>query len=281
MAHILALSSWVAHGHVGLSTAAPVVQTLGNTITQLPTTLLSNHPGFAHMEGESTEPETLRALIRALDANGWIETADTILTGYIPSAAHVAVAVELIDRFEGGGPRVVVDPVLGDYPNGLYIAQEAAEAVRDHLIPRADILTPNVFELSWLTCQNTRTLDAAAQAACKLVARSEGAEVLVTSAPFEGAKTGVLAVTRSEIAAFQTPRAAQDHLVPHGVGDVFSALVAAGLQTGQALGHLQTLIEHSLGAPHLRIAETADLWTKADPIQATASRALTRAPETG
>ena len=49
MARILILSSWVAHGHVGLSAAAPALQALGHEVTQLPTTVLSNHPGWPHV----------------------------------------------------------------------------------------------------------------------------------------------------------------------------------------------------------------------------------------
>lgn len=270
MAHILALSSWVAQGHVGLSAAVPVLQALGHTVTQLPTVRLSNHPGFAHVAGSRTEPDALRAMVTALAQNELLAPVDTLLTGYLPSAAHVDLAVELIDRFGRGAARVVVDTVLGDHPKGLYIAPEAAEAVRDRLVPVADVLTPNAFELAWLTGTDTQTLAAAAEAARGLSARASGAEVLLTSAPFEGDHTGVLAVTPEGAEAFPVPRAPRAHLVPHGVGDVFSALVAAGLPTGQALGHLQDLIARSLDAPHLRIAEAAALWSKASPVQARA-----------
>ncbi|MEO1679243.1 MAG: pyridoxal kinase [Pseudomonadota bacterium] len=275
MAHILALSSWVAHGHVGLSAAAPVLQILGHTVTQLPTVQLSNHPGFDQVAGREVEIDTLHAIIGAVDANGWLDTVDTILTGYLPSAGHVDVAVGLIERFEAMRPRVIVDPVLGDSPKGLYIARDAAEALRDRLVPKADIMTPNAFELSWLTDRAVDTPSAAADAARDLERRAPGVEVLVTSAPFEEAQTGVLAVTPTRAAAFRTPGASPGDLVPQGVGDAFSALIAAGMPTGRALGCLQTLIEHSLGAAHLRIAQTAPHWTNANPIEATLHAPLT------
>lgn len=264
MAHILALSSWVAHGHVGLSAAAPVLQILGHRVTQLPTIQLSNHPGFPHVAGARVPPEQLLQMIDALDRNGMISDLDAILTGYLPSAEHVDLAVEVIDRFRGRTPLVVVDPVLGDSPKGLYIAQAAAEAVRDRLVPLAAVLTPNAFELSWLTGRAART---APEALC--AARALGAaDVLVTSAPFGGDQTGVLRVTAEDAQAFQAPRAPTTRAVPQGVGDTFSALIAAGLPTGQALGHLQALIAQSLDAPHLRIAEAAPHWTKAAAIPA-------------
>lgn len=279
MARILALSSWVAHGHVGLSAAAPVLQILGHTVTQLPTVQLSNHPGFPHVGGSTTEPEMLRAMVTALDENGWIDTVDAILTGYLPSPAHVDVAVDLIDRFQVRQPRVIVDPILGDDPGGLYIAQDAAEALRDRLLPRADVLTPNAFELSWLTGRATPTLDAAVEAARDLKTRTPAADVLVTSAPIESEQTGVLAVGPSGTRLFLAPRAAEDRSVPRGVGDVFSALIAGGLPTGHALGLLHALIDESLDAPHLAIAEAAADWTKAEPIPATVYAPLTSSGE--
>lgn len=266
MSHILAISSWVAHGHVGLSAIAPVLQALGHNVTQLPTTLLSNHPGFEHAEGNATPVGTLRSIIAALEANGWLETVDTVLTGYLPSAAHVDVAIDLIERLPTARPSLVIDPVLGDHPKGLYIPREAADALRNDLVAKADIITPNLFELSWLTGRDTTTLHETSEAARYLCSLGRLEEVIVTSPLFSGGSTGLLSVTASDVVAFEATAASQDELVPHGVGDAFSALVSAKLPTGQALGCLQALIHSSLGGQHLRIAETANVWTTANSI---------------
>lgn len=152
---ILALSSQVAFGHVGLSAAVPVLQLKGHHVTALPTVILSNHPGWPHVAGQQVPVETLAGMIAALDDNGWLAQHDTVLTGYLPSADHVALAVQVIDRLRQLRPdlRVIVDPVLGDHPKGLYIDANAAQAIRANLPCRADILTPNQFELGWLTDQ--------------------------------------------------------------------------------------------------------------------------------
>jgi pyridoxine kinase len=280
MTHILALSSWVAHGHVGLSAAAPVLQAFGHRVTQLPTVQLSNHAGFPHVAGRATDVETLAGMCDALDRNGWLDDVDAVLTGYMPGADHVAFAARLIDRLAATGPRVIVDPVLGDHPRGLYIAPEAAEAIRDTLLPRADVLTPNLFELSWLAGRAVDTLRAAQEAARDIA--SGTAEVLVTSPPLGPAETGVLSVTRDAAMLWRTDRLTEAAAVPHGVGDVFSALIAADLSVGAALGHLRALIGQSLHAPHLAIAEAAPIWRAAEPIHADASALLTgQAPLTG
>ncbi|MGC9419866.1 MAG: bifunctional hydroxymethylpyrimidine kinase/phosphomethylpyrimidine kinase, partial [Rhodovulum sp.] len=153
MARIVMLSSWVAHGHVGLSAAAPAVQALGHGVTQLPTTILSNHPGWPRVAGAPLPAPQIAAMIEALAGNGWLAGVDAVLTGYLPTPAHVDLAAGLIERLRTGDvrPRVVVDPVLGDDPDGRYIAADAARALRDRLVPLADILTPNRFELGWLT----------------------------------------------------------------------------------------------------------------------------------
>ncbi|WP_425073141.1 bifunctional hydroxymethylpyrimidine kinase/phosphomethylpyrimidine kinase [Sagittula sp. S175] len=243
MARVLILSSFVACGHVGLSAGQPVLQALGHAVTGLPTILLSNHPGFSAVAGEHVPVPHLQRMLEALAGNGWLQRYDAVLTGYLPSAGHVQFAAGMIDRIRAFRPdtRIVVDPVLGDTPKGLYMPNEAAEAIRDRLMPLADVLTPNAFELDWL--------DGAAGVS----------RVLVTSAE-QGDQFGVF-----DTASQLFHRVERRQGVPHGVGDVFSALIAAGLPVPQALGHLQALIEASLGHAHLQIAEALTEWTRADP----------------
>ncbi|MEO1331609.1 MAG: pyridoxal kinase [Pseudomonadota bacterium] len=269
-ARVLAISSWVGVGHVGLSAIAPAIQRVGGRCAQLPTIMLSNHPGFAHAAGSATPPETLRRMIEAMAANGFLDGLDAVLTGYMPSAAHADAAAEFLAlaRTRSPAARVLVDPVIGDAPKGLYAPATAAEAIRDRLAPEADLITPNHFELGWLSGAPTDTLDAAREAAEGLRARFGVGGVIVTSAPFpEPQTTGLLVVDRGGARAFRTPLRIG---APHGVGDVLSGLLAAGLETGSALGKLQTLIETSLGRPHLALeagggsGETD--WSKAAPI---------------
>lgn len=259
---VMILSSWVASGHVGLSAAVPALQALGHDLTQLPMTVLSNHPGWPQVAGGPVSCTQIAAMIEALDGNGWLASHDAVLTGYMPTPDHAALAAGLIRRLCAvrPAPLVVVDPVLGDRPKGLYVPGAAAEAVREHLVPLADILTPNAFELGWLTGLETDTPQDARKAAEDLLHRGPAQDVLVTSMPAPVGMTGLLSVTHHAPLVWTTTR---HEGVPQGVGDVFSALIAAGLPAGTALGHLHSLIEASLGAPHLRIAESAARWTRA------------------
>ena len=265
MARVLAMSSWVSAGHVGLSAMAPVLQSLGHEIIQLPTVVFSNHTGWSAIAGRATSPEQLTEMLDAISSNGWLVGVDAFLGGYMPSAHHVEVARQAIGqlRDQSSAARIVCDPVLGDDPNGLYVAREAAEAVRDRLVPLADALTPNRFELTWLTGRSIDTIDDAKLAAQTLAEQRPGRRVLVTSPPISGEETGVLEVSADEARLYRTRRR---KLRPNGAGDVFSALIGAGLSTGAALGHLQALIDASIGAPHLAIADGVSAWRHAVPV---------------
>ena len=261
MARVLILSSFVAAGHVGLCAAVPALQALGHSVTQLPTVLLPAHPGLARPAGRPVPVARLAAIRDALDAAGLLAGHDAVLTGYLPTRGHVAFAAALVRRMRRAAPGacVVVDPVLGDAPKGLYLPEAVGRAMRAALLPLADTTTPNAFELGWLSERPV-----ADETQARAAARALGLpRVCVTSAPPPGGGIGVLEVGAGHARRFTVPRRAG---VPHGTGDVFAALLAAGLETGAALGRLQALIEASLGADHLAIAEAARDWVDAPPI---------------
>ncbi len=234
MARILVLSSQVARGAVGLSIIGPALSRLGHEVIGLPTVLLSNHPGHPHSAGMNVPPEVLADMLGALAGNGWLGRLDAVLTGYLPSAAHVALASAALDRVAEASPRALYlcDPVLGDDPKGLYIEADAAAAIRDTLLPRAGLATPNRYELAWLT---GRTVDSIADAARALECLPCGGGI-ATSIPARNPDHGRtpadlgdianVAALADALAAARVPRRAY---APHGSGDLFSALVLHGL----------------------------------------------------
>lgn len=259
---VLILSSWCAVGHVGLSAGASALQALGYEVTQLPSMVLSNHKGWPHWAGAPLATEQLRKMLDAIEDNGWLDDHHAALIGYLPSVGHVEFARELLDRLRQTShpPLVVVDPILGDTPKGLYVSADVAAAVRDHLVPLADILTPNLFELGWITGRRASTLEEARTVAAAL-RRDAGAErILLTSPPLSGAETGVLEIGPNGMTLHRTRLLPE---VPHGAGDVFAALVAAGLPTEAALERLYGLLERSVCARHLDIVGAFESWKRA------------------
>lgn len=269
MARILALSSQVARGHVGLSAMVPALQRLGHDVIALPTVLLSNHPGHARSAGMQVPPDKIREMIAALGDNGWLADVDAVVTGYLPTAAHVDVAVSAIARIEEASAfaTVIVDPVLGDDPKGLYIEQEAALAIRQQLMPLADVATPNRFELSWLTgCEVASPADAALAGA--MLAPTM---IVATSVPVEDGRIGNVLVSGSGAVGVTVSRR---ETVPHGTGDLLAGLVAGYLRSGaevdealaKAVAGVEAAVAASAGSDELALPLVLDLVVRADAL---------------
>lgn len=227
MARVLALSSHVVRGSIGLAAIGPALRGLGHEVWPLPAILLSNHPGHRRSAGVPTPADRIDAMIDALEANGWLGEIDAVLTGYLPSVAHVASAARAVQRVKQARPDMIFlcDPVLGDDPKGLYIAVDAANALKDTLVPLADILTPNRFELAWLTGRAIASVTDAVAAGEQLKPHT----VVATSVPASLANIANVCITGTASVTIEVPRL--DH-VPHGTGDYLSGLYLGHILNG-------------------------------------------------
>lgn len=214
---ILAVSSQVVWGPVGNSAAVPALQAAGHEVLALPTITLSNHPGHGAPAGFRTSAEDMARMFAALGALGALEKLDAVMTGYFATAGQVDEVARLIGRI--AVPFVLVDPVMGDHGR-LYIPQDVAEAIRDRLVPHATCLTPNAFELAWLS-GHAVTDEASAVAAARSLGRDE---VLATSIPAAGDRLATLLITPRDVHSVVTVRLAH---VPHGTGDLVGGLYLA------------------------------------------------------
>lgn len=247
MARIVALSSLVAYGHVGLRAMVPALERQGHDVIAVPTVVLSSHAAYPHVAGTSIDPATLETIANALDDNGWLSSVEMVITGYLPTPAHVTVASDLVQRIRRQSPAMiyVCDPVLGDDPKGLYLPVATANALRDDLLPLAGITTPNAFELAWLSDRPVTSIETAVTAA-----RSFGhAMVLATSIPAPDHRLATLLVN-TEGAKFTSvpcrPKA------PSGTGDLLTALFAGSCAGGDlgfsALAGASAWLEQCLAA---------------------------------
>lgn len=249
MARILAISSQVARGHVGLSVIVPALHALGHEVMALPSVLLSNHPGHAHVSGTAIDPDVLHGILDALGANGWLTGLDAILTGYLPSVEHVAAARRAVELVRAANPErhviYLCDPVLGDDPKGLYIDPRAAGAIRGDLIPQAGIATPNRFELSFLLGRDVRS-------ASSVASPRPGLRTIATSIPSAVPGETLNVQTDGETAALTRVPLRPD--APHGTGDLFSALVLAahleGRTAAEGLAFATAGVDRALAGSH-------------------------------
>ncbi|MGH6879064.1 MAG: pyridoxal kinase [Rhizomicrobium sp.] len=227
--NILSFQSEVVYGHVGHGAARFALQLLGHEVWALPTALLSNHAGYARVEGETMPADRLRRLLDGLSANGWLAQCDAVLSGWLGGAEQTGVIAEVVAQVKQENGRAIycLDPVLGD--DGRFYAKPGiAEAIARTLLPLADIVTPNAFELTQLAGLPVRDCAEALAGAARLGRPL----VVVTSVPDGAARIGTLAYSRSESWFASHPRLDD---VPHGAGDLFAALFLAARLSGFVL----------------------------------------------
>ena len=276
MSTILAISSYVVRGHIGLGAVVPALNGLGYDVTALPTVLYSSHPGHRHHACHDVSAKTLANMLDALNAQGGFGETPAILTGYLPHADHVAVAARAVRRVKALNPDAIYlcDPVLGDDPKGLYLDRSAASAVRDTLVPIADILKPNRFELEWLTDQGIGSVRDAISAANTL----EVPTVLVTSLPDVENRLANLLISDGTCWSASVPLLAH---VPHGTGDMMGALTLAYRLKGfpmpevlsRSTASINAVVRCSAGLDELALAANLDAWLDpAEPIPVVLSR---------
>lgn len=267
-ATVLVVSSQVGRGAIGARAATFALERLGHAVWLVPTIWMPWHPGHGPSTRLAPDPiafaEALAEIAESPDAAeiGWI------LTGYFADAAQVEATARLVERLRLGNPglRLVVDPVLGDGDGhgrgGLYVAETLARAVRDRLIPLADVATPNRFELAWLTARAPEDTAAAITAARALAPPI----TVVTSAPAMMTRSvGTLLVTADAATQFEHPLI---EAAPHGTGDLFAGLLTARLAEGhpteaataRAVASVFEMIARSAraGADELILAEEQD-----------------------
>jgi len=269
MAHVLAISSQVARGHVGLSAIVPALQRLEHEVWPLPTIILSNHPGHQHAVGLPIASAALEEMVDALDRNGWLGEIEAVITGYLPTAEHVQLASAIVRRLKHERSVLYLcDPVLGDEPKGVYLDPRAASAIRDELVQIADVITPNRFELGWLSGKPVGSLEELERAARALT----GGTVLVTSAIRHGPSLANLLFAPADALRCEV---AWRPDVPHGTGDFFAALFLGHRLNGEpdagalarAAAGVEQAILASQGRDELALVASQDAWPNAAPLE--------------
>ena len=268
MSTVLCFSSQVARGYVGGSATRTALERMGHDCWLLPTVILSNHPGHERFAGEQVPVGRLRAMLESMQANGWLGEVDAMVLGYMPSVDHVAymvTAAEMV-RKENPDALCLCDPIIGDDPGGLYVYDEIAAAIRDQLLPIADIATPNRFEMEWLSGKKAKR----AKAALGVAKALEPETVLVTSLTGQDPQSLVNLLVGARGASSTT--VSKRKFAPHGPGDLMAALylghVLGGKEPQEALalatGSVEEALEESEGADELRL-HASSAWVEAGP----------------
>lgn len=267
--NVISIQSQVAFGHVGNSAAVFPMQLHGIDVTAVPTTLLSNRPGYPTIRGRVLEAQLVADLLLGIEERGAVEASRMILSGYLGSPDIAAVVADFVISAKARNPSLLYccDPVLGDRDRGLFVQADIPQLVRDRLCPLADIITPNHFEFEYLCGATAGTSAEMIAQAQTLLARGPST-IVITSAELSDTPDGeieTLAVERSQSWRVRTPRLP---ISPSGTGDLFAALFASarvqGNDTPHALGHAASAIYAVLertaaaGTEEMRIVASAE-----------------------
>ena len=234
--NILSIQSLVAYGHAGNSAALFPLQRLGFDVWPVVTVHFSNHTGYGAARGPLLRSEDIAEVIAGVEDRGALDRCDAVLSGYQGAEDVGGVILDTVRNVKQRNPEAIYfcDPVMGDVGRGFFVRPGIPEFMRDQVVPAADVVTPNQFELDFLAGRDTKTLQDVVEAAEAV--RTTGPEtVLVTSAitgdtPEES--LDMVAVSGEGAFSVRTPRLP---INPPGAGDLTSAVFLANVLGGYGL----------------------------------------------
>ena len=268
---ILSIQSAVAYGHVGNSAAVFPLQRIGVEVLPVYTVAFSNHTGYGSWRGPMISPDDVREVIAGVEDRGVLPEIDVVLSGYQGSEGIGDVITDTVARVKAANPSAVYacDPVMGNAKSGCFVAPAIPVLLRERVVPVADIITPNQFELGFLTGTEPDTLDSTL--ASVDAARALGpSTVLVTSVERPDRPDGTIEMLAADDKGawiVQTPRLP---MKANGSGDVTAALFTAHYRAtgdaaealGRTVSSVFDLLERTLrsGQRELQLVESQEAY---------------------
>jgi pyridoxine kinase len=235
MSTILSIQSHVAYGHVGNSAAVFPMQRLGVEVWAVPTVNFSNHTGYGQWRGPLIPADVVRDVVTGIGERDAFAEVDAVLSGYQGGPDIGGVILETVAAVKAANPAAIYacDPVMGNAKSGCFVAPEIPVLLRERVVPQADLITPNQFELGFLTGTEPRTVEETLAAVDEVRAMGPSM-VLVTSverpdAPEETIE--MMACFPDGAWIVQTPRLP---MKANGSGDVTAALFTSHLVMGRS-----------------------------------------------
>ena len=225
---ILSIQSHVAYGHVGNSAAVFPLQRLGHEVWPVHTVQFAAHTGYGPPRGQVFEASHIRDVIDGIALRDDFASCEAVLSGYMGSAAIGEAILDAVSRVKtvNADALYACDPVLGDVGKGFFVRPEMPDFMRDHVVPQADIVTPNLFELEALTGRTCSTLDDTKSALRALHAKGPRV-ILLTSAVIDETPRDAVDMIASDGKSLWRIRSPRLGFSPNGAGDLTAALFLA------------------------------------------------------
>lgn len=245
--NILMIGDMPGCGKMGLAGMLPILSSMGHSIYNLPTALVSNnfdYGRFSVLDTTGYMRETIRV---------WRELGfqfDCITTGFLASGDQVELLRDFIGNQRKGDFLVVTDPILGD-GGKLYngSTQETVDNMR-RFLGAADVIVPNLTEGEFLTGEylgrEMLTDEEARRVLNSLLALGPKSAVITSGREQETGRHVVWGFDGQAGEYFTVPyRFIKAHFP--GTGDIFTALLTGQLLRGkslpQAVGKAVELLE--------------------------------------
>lgn len=226
--NLVSIQSHVVFGHVGNSAAVFPLQRMGVEVWPIHTVQFSNHTGYGEWKGEVFGPKLIRDLMAGVEARGVLGECDGVLSGYMGSAEIAEAILEAVATVRRSNPaaRYCCDPVIGDIGRGVFVRDGIPEFIKAKALPAADIVTPNQFELDYLTGRKSDTR-AAVRDAVRALHDMGPRAVLVTSLHTDETPDDAIDMLASDDTGCYLLRTPKLALNINGAGDLVAALFFA------------------------------------------------------
>jgi pyridoxine kinase len=253
---ILSIQSLVAYGHAGNSAAVFPLQRLGKVVWPVMTVHFSNHTGYGSAKGPLLSADDIASVIEGVADRGALERCDAVLSGYQGAEDVGAVILDAVATVKAASPGAIYccDPVMGDVGRGMFVRPGIPEFMRDRVVPAADVITPNHFELDFLAGTSTTTYDELL-AATDTVRATGPDTVLVTSVILADTPDDELDMVAVSGAGAWRTRFPRLEVNPPGAGDLTAAVFLANLLDGRPLAEA---LERTTASVFAVVAATAD-----------------------
>ena len=280
--NILSIQSHVAYGHVGNAAATFPLQRIGVEVWPIHTVQFSNHTGYGAWTGRVFDAGLITELVQGIAQRGVLGQCDGVLSGYMGSAETGAAILDAVAQVKAANPaaRYCCDPVIGDVGRDIYVWPGIPEFMRDHALPAADIVTPNQFELDYLTGRTSATRRDALAAVDALRALGPKA-IMVTSLHTDETPADAIDLVVSDASGRFRVRTPKLPISVNGAGDAIAALFFAHyLRSGSAAEALSRAASSVFGMLKLTAERNAReiLLTDAQDEFVTPSRIFSAEP---
>ena len=247
-------------GKCSLTVALPILSAMGLETAVIPTAVLSTHTGgfsgYTFRDLTADIPEITKH---------WDSLKlhfDGIYTGYLGSIEQVKIVSDFFETFKSDDTTIVVDPVMGD-AGKLYagFTPEFAAEMKQ-LCSKADVIAPNMTEVSYLLdVPYTETYEEAY--IHDLLTRLTGLGcpvAVITGVRYGDGLHGAVAYDSKTDAFYSAFQPHIEHPM-HGTGDVFSSVLSGAIAKGASLQQaLDNAVSFTVSTMQETIPDMKSYW---------------------